>query len=192
MRKLLKLTDWRVKAVVKELGLDKKKILGRGVFSIVFEGNAKNTVLKLTVDDIGYALFNDWAAGIKHHLHFPKIVKDFGSVGEVRFKGESYTLYLFEMEKLIPVINKEAKRIARKISRLCDFKPLLTTEILCNKDLPKSIRNALFRLDEFCKNLPGGLLDMHAGNYMQRVNGTLVIIDPLSSIKVRKVALSMY
>lgn len=178
--------------------LDGKKLLGRGAFSMVFEGTRKNTVLKLTVDDIGYYAFNDWAVGCRHR-HFPRIVKSHGDVGDTRINRRDYSLFLYEMERLAPLeVGSEARKLARRIMNVGatasgkyhwrtgeDVRAMLTFgEMVRDKSIPRSVRNAIQQLEEFCGSVPGGSVDLHMRNMMMRKNGDLVIVDPLANMKI--------
>jgi hypothetical protein len=54
-------------------------------------------------------------------------------------------------------------------------------KLVMEKSLSTSVKNAIKQLCDFCHNMPGAILDMHMGNFMQRRNGELVITDPLAS-----------
>lgn len=198
IRKALRLDHWAVKMALRHPLLEGKKPIGRGVFSAVFEGTRKNTVLKLTVDDIGYWLFNDWAVGVNHR-HFPRIIKSHQDIGSVKLGGKDFPLYLFEMEKLEKIQpGTDTKRLARRIQTATmtasnkaglwmrdDLRSaMMVQHMMQDTTLPRSIRNALGQLENFCCNIPGGQMDLHMNNMMQRKNGELVIIDPLANMSI--------
>lgn len=178
--------------------LDGKKMIGRGVFSMVFEGTRKNTVLKMTVDNIGYYAFNDYMCGVRHK-HFPRVTDCHGEIGTVRLGKHEESIYLYEMERLQPLkVGSEARRLARSIANAAatasgqhfwrtseDIRAMLTFgSMLQDKSLPRSIRNALQQLEEFCGRMPGGSVDLHMHNMMMRKNGDLVIIDPVANMQI--------
>lgn len=202
--KALRLDHWGVKQAMRHPLIAGKKPIGRGVFSAVFEGTRKNTVLKMTCDDIGYWMLNDPYVGVKHR-HFPKVVESHGEIGTMTIGREEHTIYLFEMEKLNRLeTGSEAKRLSRQITmtgnsasyniegswRSCSRTAAVLANMVEDKALPKSIRNALTQLCDFCHNISGGTLDMHGGNFMQRDNGELVMTDPLANMKIHERAVS--
>lgn len=198
VRKALRLDHWEVKNVLRHPLLEGKKPIGRGCFSAIFEGTRKNTVLKLTVDDIGYWLLNCWATKVEHK-HFPRIVDRHGDIGTVKLGGTDYPLFLFEMEKLEKIKpGSDAKKLARRIQGVAqtasnkaglwmrdDLRSVMMAQhMMQDTALPRSIRNALGQLENFCCNYPGGQMDLHMNNMMQRKNGELVITDPLANMSI--------
>jgi hypothetical protein len=196
--KALRKDCWGVQAALRHPLLEGKKLIGRGVFSMVFEGTRKNTVLKMTVDNIGYYAFNDWVVGCRHR-HFPRVVHSEGDIGSAKINGRDYSIYLFEMERLQPLAaGSEARRLARRIMNVSatasgkyhwktgdDIRAMLTFgEMVRDSSLPRSVRNAVQQLEEFCGNVPGGSVDLHMHNMMMRKNGDLVIIDPVANMKI--------
>lgn len=198
IRKALRLDHCEVKSALRHPLLEGKKPIGRGCFSAIFEGTRKNTVLKLTVDDIGYWLFNCWAAKVEHR-HFPRIIDSHGDIGTVKLGGTDYPLFLFEMEKLEKIQHgTDTKRLAMKIqdtartasNKAClwmrdDLRSaMMVQHMMQDTALPRSIRNALGQLENFCCNYPDGQMDLHINNMMQRKNGDLVITDPLANMSI--------
>lgn len=196
--KALRMDCYGVKAALRHPLLEGKKMIGRGVFSMVFEGTRKNTVLKMTVDNLGYMMLNDRVSGIRHK-HFPKVVETHDDIGETKIGAESHLVYLFEMERLEKLQkDSDAKRLARLITNVTGTTSMrhkgswrdeyrsaeLLKAMKTSDELPRSIKNALGRLEMFCRDIPGGTLDMHAGNFMQRKNGDLVMIDPIADMKL--------
>lgn len=194
----MRLDNWGVKDAMRHPLLEGKKIIGRGVFSVVFEGSRKNTVLKMTCDDIGYWAFNDYALRVQHR-HFPRIVESHGDIGEIRIKGLGRSIYLFEMERLEKLqAGSDAKRLARLISKVGNATSARTAghwtehlraatllqQMAKDSTLPRSVRNALADLCRFCHDYPGGTLDMHGCNFMQRGNGELVMTDPIANMQI--------
>lgn len=198
IRKALRLNHCEVKNALRHPLLEGKKPIGRGAFSAVFEVTRKNTVLKLTVDDIGYRLFNCWAKRVKH-WHFPRIVDRHGDIGTIKIDDRDYPLFLFEMEKLEKIQHgTDTKRLAMKIQNTVraasgragvwmrdDLRSVMMVQhMMRDTSLPRSIRNALGQLENFCCNHSDGQIDLHMGNMMQRKNGDLVIIDPLANMSI--------
>lgn len=195
--KALRKDHWGVKSALKHPLVAGRKIIGRGCFSLVFEGTKKNTVLKMTMDDIGYWMLNDYCMGVKHH-HFPRVVESHGDIGETMIGKELFPIYLFEMERLVKLQSgSPAARLARLITQTSGTTSMslnshwkedhhaqeVLGNMMANKQLPRSVRNALTKLCDFCHNFPGGMMDMHTGNFMQRRNGELVMIDPIANLR---------
>lgn len=193
VKKVLKLNDWRVKQTLQEFEAIKgKKIIGRGVFSVVFEGSRKNTVIKVTADPMSYWMLNCYAYGVTHR-HFPKVKNDFGEIGSTRIGKVDVPIYAFETERLYPLeTGSKAKKTARIIRNVQSetssknfwkhgYQHLASVTLY---DMQKtitigSVKNALAQLCDFCGNYLDAGLDMHMGNFMQRKNGELVITDPI-------------
>jgi hypothetical protein len=193
----LRLSDFAVKMARNHPAIKGKNPIARGCYSAVFEGSKPNTVFKLTIDNFGYWMLNCYAARVRHHL-FPKAVQSFGMVGETKINGEKYPIHLFEMEKLNKLERSgEARKQAMAIAttrnksslntgkiQIGDIPYFTLLEMAKNTSLSRMVRNALGELATFCSNYPGGKLDMHMGNFMQRKNGSLVITDPLMDLNV--------
>lgn len=199
INKALRLDDYGVKAAMRHDILLSKKPIARGAFSAIFDGTRKNTVLKMTVDNFGYYMLNDWACGVKHSM-FPRVVGNHGEIGTIKSFTDDHPIYLFEMERLEKIQNASlAKRTARSIMNALNraektvpqsmrYGEMRTYMILnaasYDVSLSRMVRNALTQLADFSANMPGGTLDMHIGNFMQRKNGELVITDPIASMGV--------
>lgn len=195
--KALRLDQWGVKEARRHKPLEGKQIIGRGVFSAVFEGTRKNTVLKLTVDDIAYWSLNDIYVGVRHR-HVPRVIANYREVGSAKINGRDYPIFLYEIERLERV-NGEARRLAKLICNAEStsrqtlrgpgiFERPSADKVFAtmakDKALPRSVRNALCRLAEFAENVPGGDVDLHMGNFMQRANGDLVLSDPIANMSI--------
>lgn len=188
MIRVLRLNDSGVRQALRHPLLAGGKLIGRGVFSAIFEGN-NNSVMKLTADSVNYRMLNGDSC-VKHR-HFPKVVANHTTVGKVTIAGMDFPLYLYEVEKLQRLHrNSDAGRLAWKMaekqrhwahSDFTDFSVSVITVGEMTKDtkLPRAMRNALAQLEAFILSCPDGILDMHFGNFMQRANGELVLTDPL-------------
>ena len=190
--KALTLKDWNIKRAMQHEAIKGKKPIGRGAFSLVFDGSKPSTVYKLTVDRIGYWMLNCDAAKVEGK-HFPKVHKSFSEVGETRIKGEEFAIYLFEMERLQPIRRGQAAyREAQNIMEATFWGNYRYStdnrinNILHSKvEFSKSIRKALKDLERFALDYNNDMeLDLHNGNFMQRKNGTLVITDPMADRKL--------
>lgn len=200
--KALRLDNPDVKNVMQHRLLKGKKPIARGVFSAIFEGTQKNTVLKMTVDDVSYWMLNDVYSHVTHR-HFPKALVNHQDIGKTNVNGEILPIYLYEMEKLEKLDRvSDNRRLAREICNGEDrashqvmtvwTDPMHSVNVLAgmiqDNSLPRGIRNALSQLSDFCRLVPGGTLDMHIGNFMQRKNGELVITDPLANMVIQQAA----
>jgi len=195
----LRLDNVEVKMTMRHPLLEGKKPFARGVFSAVFPGTRANRVLKMTVDNIGYWLFNDNCVGVQHR-HFPRVIESHGDIGSVRIGEHHYPIYLYEMERLQKLRNSSpawhlASLIINRsdsVGNYADFgdqkAAMELRELIADSTIPRSVRNALKLMEEFCSYFGGGGLDFHSGNFMQRKNGDLVMIDPLANYSIWRAA----
>jgi len=91
-----------VQEIVRKFNLRRR--VGFGHFSFVFNHDGdEDTVMKLTCDPASYKLLADHAPYTRSP-HFPKVVNDFGKVGETDLVTEACasreSLYLVELERL--------------------------------------------------------------------------------------------
>ncbi len=174
--------------IKRRLGVEKKRMIGRGFFTAVYELDEKR-VLKITTDRIHYEfLFADQ----KPLLSFPTVLKDHGQVGSIG----NFTAWAYEAEKLeglrgIPN-NRVAARIVRDFDRhyldtrrergWANFAEASYHAIQRMKDdtkLPTWAVDALEHIGDFVSNYDKAIADLHLGNFMQRADGTLVFNDPV-------------
>ena len=187
--KVLRLTDDNVKLARQHAEIKGKKPIARGCFSAIFDGSKPSTVFKLTVDPIGYWMLNCSAARVEGK-HFPKVVQDLQEVGTTNIRSKEYSIYLFEMERLLPLKRyaenyQEARSVVtgtwnmgRKSFSTSDRIGSILTS---NQKISRSVKRALKELERFAKDYGNNMaLDMHMGNFMQRKDGTLVITDPMA------------
>lgn len=190
--KALRLDERGTKQALKHPLLQGKKRLGRGVFSLVFEGSRPDTVYKMTVDNYNYLVLNGNAA--TDNEHFPTVVNDHCRIGETSICNQSYPIYLYEMERLEKLRNNTApNKLASTIAHFSESSPHCWTkssDILgflsqCDS-LPNSVRNAFSSLCDWCDtHRPKSMcLDLHRGNFMQRPGGELVMVDPVMNYRI--------
>lgn len=197
MSKPFRLDNWSIKnAIRKQEILKGKKPIGRGYFSAIYEGTRKNTVIKVTVDETAWAMLNDWCVGISHK-NLPRVIKNYGQIGEARIAGNSYSIYMYEVEKLQP-LKGENRELAKKIEDLTrslqtkyhlhthDSAYLAFNDAAHCKELSRGLRNVMAKISDFCSNYSKTIIDLHRGNMMQRANGDLVIIDPICDNEMLK------
>lgn len=192
---VLLLNDRGTKAALKLPELAGLPRIGRGKFSVVFDKG--DTVMRLTTDRTAYDLLtSDYARG----PHFPKMMNDYGYVGE-QFDGDR-SLFLYETEKLVGLTGNIAARRQCKIiqsmrQRGWDlFHSDMTESVLTLQHMADSLEESLaqdwhalpvtmvdalntmacFSADHECP-----MLDFHNGNFMVRPGcGTLVFNDPFA------------
>jgi len=166
-----------VNRVLNDYGLKDKALIGRGAFSLVYDGG-KASVYKLTVDGYSYGLMKN-ATG----RHFPKIRRDYGIVGEIAINNIQHHLYLMKMERLQKLqaggnARLQAMTITQSVSKYVRLS-LAIQMIEHDKTFPKSILQALWQVQQYQVFSQENVLDMHMANFMQRESGTLIITDPL-------------
>lgn len=177
---IISLNDYEIKRLRRESILAGKKPIGRGAFSVVFEGTRPNTVLKLTADPTAYALLNDGVAKVSH-WHYPRVVKNYFCVADVRLGDEEVPVWLYEVERLQHVKGKDA-RLATQIADWVYAKRVQTAleraeNLPAAPHLPRSIYNAVKRLQDFFMYFEQARLDFCRTNIMQRANGDIVLND---------------
>jgi hypothetical protein len=175
--KVLYLKDWGVERVRRTLPcFANTKLLARGSFGAVFETADPNRVLKLTTDEKHYAYLTDGLA--PQGCYKPVVLVDHGEVGETE---DGLTLYLVEMERLQKVrTGTENGRLTRRIVNYVGAHaqsafPETTTAV---RGLPAALAGFLEDLNTFISNFACAA-DAHWGNFMERMDGTLVVSDPV-------------
>ncbi len=195
--KALLLTDPAVKMIRRMPELAGKRPIGRGVFSAVFDGTRPDTVLKLTVDSRSYGLSNDGCVRCDGP-HFPRVVNNFGEVGESIIRQEEYPIYLYEVERLSKlqagsVAAKQARALLNASIRASGRAPYsprsehtalsiataLVDEANDDETIPVSLHTALEDLRDWIGCHDDISIDLHRGNLMQDSAGVLVINDPI-------------
>lgn len=176
-----------------------KKILGRGMFAAVFEGRSPDTVLKMTTCQYSYWMLNCSCCAVRNPM-FPRLIENFGEIGEMKLHGISYPIWLYEVERLQKVApSSPQKRLRRKIIHKVASEALpkswavpsefmgqfVFDHLACDEELPEDVRDAMGELADFCSNYPGARADLAGGNFMQRSDGQLVINDPVFDVKAR-------
>lgn len=176
MIRAIRPNDAGVRRALRAHGVADRTLLGRGVFSLVYDGGRRR-VLKLTLDAVSYSFMRE-----AKNKHFPRIRHDYGVVGSTVIDMNEFPLFLMEVERLQKLPNgSEAKKIATAVHRADRYQWIQTTLLRLKgvKTVPNSIRNAIKELETFVGNDRADLVDMHMANFMCRRNGELVISDPL-------------
>jgi hypothetical protein len=194
---VLLLADRGTKAAIKHPELDGLPRIGRGKFSVVFDKG--ETVVRLTADRIVYDLLSsNYARG----PHFPKLVNDWGYVGE-QHDGQ-HGLYMFETEKLVGLTgNIAARRQANWVQRMrsdgwdkfhnSNEESMLSLQHMHDdleqslaagwSGLPQTMLDAFETMGCFAADHECPMLDLHNGNFMVRpACGTLIFNDPFADL----------
>jgi len=207
------LNDQSVKDVKNtHVALKGKKLIARGQFSGVYESGNSDTVLKLSIDAMGYESIFGSNALSRESNHFTQPIRDFGKVGEfVVGKNISQTaitqpkmmpvpMFLYEVERLEKLPVKGANRSL--VNRICKKLRILNgcsfiddrheRNVTCLMDLAvdenlkdhPSLGLSFLQMANFLKANADAFPDLHTGNFMQRKDGTLVISDPVGSTSI--------
>lgn len=172
--RLLHLNNKSLKAVLEKHGLTSKPILGRGMFSIVYDNG--NSIIKCTLDrstpELSMYYGND-------NPHFPKVL-DYIGLENIKLKNTEVFLFIYEIEKLKKhtEISNQFKDIQRVL--YYNLKPQFTVEsinhIKCIKD-NELIQDALNAVVNY-SNISNMYYDPTNMNFMYR-DKTIVLNDVL-------------
>lgn len=169
--------------------------IGQGAFGDVFAHPSWNYVVKVFDTDSAYLAFIDF---VQQHpnKHYPKIIKSPKQIHQfhLRNKDRSDThkyFYAVKIERLydITVDNENMivdlclvmknvyKNHYNKQHVFMDSIRQLASKYP-RQDLA-SLAVAVYKaLSHLKSNLPKAIADLHVGNFMQRADGTIVVIDP--------------
>lgn len=201
---VLLLTDRGTKAALKLPELEGLPRIGRGKFSVVFDKG--DTVMRLTTDRTAYELNCRNYTG--DNVHFPKLIEDYGIVGDQL--DDERALFLFETEKLLPLRgNLTARRQCKVVQRMRQDgydqfardigESTLTLEHMADQleaehetfanfpkpftSLPVTMIETFSNMARFATDYEHPMLDFHDGNFMVRPGcGTLVFNDPFADV----------
>lgn len=166
-------------AIKRKLGV-KSKIMGKGCFAIVYPKD-EETVIKITSDPVHYRFI----AEMPDNKHFPIIKALHGSVGYI----DDEEVFAYEAERLSEIDKSDRdftsfhKSLSKADSVLEGWnqqykaKKIKALRIAAD-DADEEFSFALQHIATFAENRDVWL-DMHAGNFMRRSDGTLVINDPV-------------
>lgn len=212
MQRILHLNDYAVKSALNDDAIrhltSSKRLIGRGMFSLVYEGSSPDRVLKVTSDSANYWMHNCYAYGVEG-IHFAKVFENYGDVGEIRIGVNNYPIYAFEVERLEKIKSLETKRTAKFICNTSfeTFHSYLNKNAakLRDRDIATASSNAfevtarlireksktlsedIRKLADFCANYDNVSPDNNIANFMIRPEtGDLVINDPILDLKVHK------
>ena len=177
--------------IAEEHGL---KILGSGALGTVMQGQDPNTVYKVVEQDDAYLSFVNFAMK-NPNPHFPvfekmKLLHSFYK----RFSIQPNTFTVVKMEKLTPLPWTTAEFLADMASaRYLHQAPMFmpngqdNTEEYTYNELSETrpwINSVWYAIQMIRHSkLVKGNEDFHVGNFMQRADGTIVIIDPVADPK---------
>ena len=166
----------------------KKTLIGKGSFASVYAADGDDTVTKITLDQISYALLADgyWLSVREPaEAFFPKLIQDFGAVGT---QNES-SVYAVELERLKPVSGANRKKVlswTRQFDAVSSSKGYrllspLAKEICANfcyemAERETECSSAFSALADFVINFDCNL-DFKPSNFMERSDGSLVFND---------------
>ena len=166
-----------------ELGWQK---IGMGCFSVVF--SKPNLPYVLKVNRRPDTAFQRYVELIQRfpNRHFPKI----GDIKQINFHEKRY--YIYTIEKLYKITSIPSEigpdRVANFLEKITDYPDLPVTELLedwrfSTREFKKwaASQPSLIKACQFLgHNAPHAGIDLHAGNIMQRRDGTIVIADPFA------------
>lgn len=181
-RKLIRQNDKAVRQAQRLTPAASRKLLARGVTTLVFEGERPDSVFKLTVDQVAYELAEaqrSWqCAGL------PRTGQLFGQVGTT---SEGNAIWLFEQERLTKLgVGSAPRKLCMGVSRLVwrQYEHCNTVDKVlasAQASIPDvGLRAAVSRLADFATSRRERLsLDLHGSNFMLReTSGQAVISDP--------------
>lgn len=181
-RKLIRQNDKAVRKTQRLTAVAGRKLLARGVTTLVFEGERPDLVYKLTVDQVAYELAEAQRSWECNGL--PRTGQLFGQVGTT---SEGNAIWLFEQERLSKLgVGSAPRKLCMGVSRLvwsqyehCDT----VDEVLASAQPSISdagLAAAASQLATFAATRRERLrLDLHASNFMLReASGQAVVSDP--------------
>lgn len=196
----LKLNDTGTCCVLAQHQLTPARRIGRGQFCAVYE-DGPDAVIKLTTDSLQLESVRDYLIG----PHFPKMLDNYGYVGE-QFSGD-LSLLMFKSERLNPtrMADLTTKRLVRKVmssvdrfwssqeainrynkrgrtaDKLASRSEATLEQLAEDTDLPLSVREAFQALLNMALNYQNIVLDMHGANLMVRGRDELIFNDVVVS-----------
>lgn len=179
--RLLNMNDVRFLRHTKLAG---KREIGRGAFASVFAEEHGDCVTKVTTDQMAYCLAADQRAQdalAPVSNHFPRVLEDYGDVGESR----GARVYVLDMERLRPLSSSEHRRHVRKWVKAwdafdksvfgdCSYRSTRFCERMAYVNEPYA--QVFKALANFFSDF-GGALDLKLANFMERPSGELVFND---------------
>lgn len=192
VRRVLRLDKSCTKAIIREQRLHTRQRIGRGAFTVVYDGDTPDTVWKLTADPVQ----RESALFYFRSPNFPVLHQDIGHVGDQHDRHEDdIPLWLYQAERLTPLrespdsVRKEARRFMAVYNRLhdinyqkdgCfvgrpDYAKRMMALLLAEESLAQ-YHEAFAQLDRMIQDYQEIRLDFQPANLMARGN-TLVLND---------------
>lgn len=181
-RKLIRQNDKAVRQAQRLTPVAGRKLLARGVTTLVFEGERPDSVFKLTVDQVAYELAEAQRSWKCDGL--PRTTQLFGQVG---MTSEGNAIWLFEQERLTKLAaGSTTRKLCLGASRLVwrQFEHCNTVDEAlksAHASIPDAgLSAAAWRLADFASTRRERLsLDLHGSNFMWREStGQAVVSDP--------------
>lgn len=192
----LRLNDCGTRFVLAQRQLTPARRIGRGQFCAVYD-DGPEAVIKLTTDSIQLESVRDYLIG----PHFPKMLDNYGYVGE-QYSGE-LSLLMFKSERLKPtrMADLPTKRLVKKVmrsvdrywcsnetikrssakhsntARLVSRTEATLEQLIEDQELPASVREAFEDLLRMAMDYQNIVLDMHGANLMVRGADELIFND---------------
>lgn len=165
-----------------------RKEIGRGEYSIVFDAEDPEHVLKLVSSPADYFLLT--AEDRPRGVHFPVVYADHGTVGRAL---SGYPFHLIEMERLYPLEQRSAasdlaRRLADVYWQACQQwsqlgmnmgRIALYHMVRSPLKLNDTMQEALTALSDFVEEYQVLPDILNTDNLMMRKDGTLVFCDPV-------------
>lgn len=188
-----KLTHPDAQSLICRLGLQSKKVLGRGSFSAVFAhpDPARDTVIKITNDKASYAYLDEGARcyGLDESRYFPKVIDYLADINEELIDADS-DFRVVELERLAKgrVSSTERRLLYAFASR--SFNALTPAPVTPEEqewaaaqerkrpELCEELERFATRLATFCADYHFRLDGLTGGNSMLR-GDQLVFNDPV-------------
>jgi hypothetical protein len=189
--------------IAKKLSIRGNTVAGVGCYSAVIEKrNTDKTVIKIgtTLTDPWLQYYESVIIPLKGNPFVPKV----NSVRE--FYGYDEEYYVADMEMLYPTSNTRLSELCKEYvageTSLSEFREMCKLwEVENIKDLEVALDTILKNTDCFthedaCEAVDNSIdwehqelrmLDMHDGNFMEREDGTLVIIDPWCNVDMNDI-----
>lgn len=173
--------------------------IGQGAFGDVFYHPSWNYVVKVFDTDTAYLNFIKF---VEHNpnKHYPKILKSPKLMHQFHKRNLHRSdmhkfFYLVKIEKLLP-LSLENQDMVHELAvtiggnyrnHFNNRRKFISSMRELISRFPKqemaTLSVAIFKALEFLKaNVPETVADLHSGNFMQRPDGTIVVIDPVSCL----------
>lgn len=195
-----------------DLFAQKHKVIGGGMFSIVFDADA-DTIYKFWIKDPGYEKFVNYCIKNKSNPYLPKFKSPIKTISTFFERPADFPdkIKYIKMEKLSPYTDEhrigisdwdKMVQLIADVMYINDFDVDQTMDFIktesprgrkCSPEELKEVRKVariLFDLGKLVSN-PANDIDLHRGNFMFRSN-QFVIIDPIAEVSDRHYMEELY